>query len=72
MCVKLRNGVHINYSHVATLTLPQLPPHARIAHIIPGLASHSLFYVIKLCNAGCEVKMNDISCTVRYQGKTII
>ena len=72
MRVKLPNKVHINSSHVGTLPLPQLPPQARRAHIIPGLASHSLISVVKLCNAGCDVKMNDISCTVWYHEKTMI
>ena len=39
---------------------------------MPGLASHSLVSVVKLCNAGCQVDVRDISCEIRYKGKTIV
>ena len=49
MRIRLPNGETIQSSHVAILDLPQLPAPARIAHIVPGLASHSLISVVKLC-----------------------
>ena len=42
------------------------------ATIKPGVASHSLVSVVKLCNAGCEVDIRDISCEIRHKGKTIV
>ena len=53
--VKLPDGACVSSTHTCTLNLPQLPTRAREGHIIPGLASHSLMSVVKLCNAGCEV-----------------
>ena len=56
-------------THTCTLDLPELPTKARLGHFIPGLASHSLLSVIKLCNAGCEVIFNKIGCVVKYRGR---
>jgi hypothetical protein len=41
------------------LSLQQLPPTARDAHILTCLAHSSLLSIGKLCNAGCEAKFND-------------
>ncbi len=70
--IKLPNGATIQSSHTANIALPQLPPMARIAHVVPGLSSHSLVSVVKLCNAGCEVKLTDISCEVHFRGRPVI
>ena len=70
--IKLPNGTTIQSSHIAELALPQLPQQARLAHIVPSLASHSLVSVVKLCNAGCKVMINDISCEIHYRGKPVI
>ena len=70
--VKLPNGNIIHSSHIAELDLPLLPVAGREIHILPGLASHSLVSVIKLCNAGCQVDVKYISCEIRYRGKTIV
>ena len=45
---------------------------ARISHIIPGLAAHSLLSIVQLRNAGCEVSITKIACTVRYRGRLIL
>ena len=66
------NGSIIESSHTCELDLPQLPKAARLAHVVPGLAGYSLVSVVKLCNAGCRVKMTDISCEVTYRGKTVV
>ena len=55
-------GSNLQYLHLAAWT----------AHVVPGLVSHSLVSVVKLCNAGCEVDVRDISCENRYKGKTIV
>ncbi len=70
--IRLPDGNEVKSSHDAVLDLPQLPKAARLAHIVPGLANHSLISVVKLCNAGCQVIMTDISCEVRYRGKTVV
>ena len=53
--VRLTNGRTVCSSHIGTLPLTQLPMAAIIAHSIPGLASHYLISVVKLCDAGCKV-----------------
>ena len=72
MRITLANGVTVESSHTANIALPQLPKMARIAVIVPGSASHSLVSVVKLCNAGCQVKIDDISCEVHYRGKCVV
>jgi hypothetical protein len=51
----LPNGGTIASTHTATLNLPSLPHTARQAHILPGLARHSLLYVGQMCDSGCAV-----------------
>jgi hypothetical protein len=68
----LPNGNKVHSTHTCTLDLPDLPAGARTAHIIPGLASHSLLSVVTMCNAGCTVTFTKISCTIAYHGCTII
>jgi hypothetical protein len=38
----LLNGDQVRSTHTGTLDLPDIPAAACLAHIIPGLASHSL------------------------------
>ena len=59
-------------THTCNIDLPQLPLKERHGHIIPGLASHSLLSVLKLCDAGCDVLFNKIGCSISYQGKEIL
>ena len=68
--VTLPNDDIVRSSHIAELDIPPLPSAGRAAHIVPGLASHSLVSVVKLCNTGCEVDIKDISSEIWYQGKT--
>ena len=70
--VKLPDGACVSSTHTCTLNLPQLPTRAREGHIIPGLASHYLMSVVKLCNAGCEVKFTKIDCQVKHLGRIIL
>ena len=63
---RLPNGDKVRSTHTGTLDLPGLPSAARRAHIIPGLASHSLISVVTLCNAGCDVLFTKIGCTITY------
>ena len=70
--VRLPDGGHVTSTHTCNLDLPKLPTKARLGHIIPGLASHSLLLVVKLCNAGCEVTFNKIGCIVKYRGNIVL
>ncbi len=70
--VCLPNDEHVHSTHTCTLNIPALPRDARAAHIIPGLASHSLLSMVTLCNAGCDVHFTKIGCIVKYCGRTIV
>ena len=70
--VNLPNGDIAQSSHIAEVDLPQLPSTGRAAHVIPRLESHSLVSVVKLCNAGCQVEVKDISREIWYGGKIIV
>jgi hypothetical protein len=57
---------------MCTLDIPALPASAQHAHIIPGLASHSLISIVNLCNTGCNVAFTKIGCTFIYCRKIIL
>ena len=69
---RIPDGSTITSTKEYELDLPSLPKKAREAHIIPGLANYSLVSVTKLCNAGCEVHMSMIGCTITYRGSTVL
>jgi hypothetical protein len=69
-CLPNCNRVHS--THTCTLDIPLLPPSARAAHIIPGLASHLLLSVVTMCNAGCTIILSKIGCTIIYRSRTIV
>jgi hypothetical protein len=52
LAVRLPNGDTITSTHTATLNMPSLPHAARQAHILPGLAQHSLLSVGQMCDSG--------------------
>jgi hypothetical protein len=58
--------------HTCTFDIPSLPPGAHAAHIIPGLASHSLLSIVTMCNAGWTITFRKIGCTIVYCGQTIV
>ena len=64
LTMKLPNGDTVRSSHVGELYLSLIPSGGRLAQVVPGLASHSLVSVVKLCNAGCQVDIRDISCEI--------
>jgi hypothetical protein len=68
----LPNGKCVHSTHRCTLDIPALPTLAPHAHIIPGLASHSLISIVTLCNAGCNVDFTKIGCPITYCGKVIL
>jgi hypothetical protein len=69
MC--LPNGATIASTHTATLNMPSLPHASRQAHILPGLAQHSLLSVCQMCDSGCAVTFTATKVTVT-NGKSII
>lgn len=70
--VTLPNGESIKTSDECDLDIETLPNRARTAYIVPGLNSHSLISVVKLCNAGCEVIFTKIGCKVQDRGNTVL
>jgi hypothetical protein len=68
----LPNSEWVQSTHTCMLDLPNLPTTARLANIIPGLASHSLISMVMLCNEGCKVLFTKIGCSNKYHGHTIL
>ncbi len=72
LTVRQPDGAQVRSSHTCSLHIENLPKNARVAHVIPGLASHSLLSVVRLCNAGCKVIFTKINCCVKYRGRTVL
>jgi hypothetical protein len=70
--VRLPNGETITSTHTETLNMPYLPQAARLAHILPGLAQHSLVSVGKICDSGCSVTFTASNVTVTNGHSTIL
>ena len=62
--VRQPDGAKVQSSHTCNLKIPILQKKARLAHVIPGLASHSLLSVVRLCNCGCTVTFTKINYVV--------
>jgi hypothetical protein len=52
--------------------MPSLPHAARQAHILPGLAQHSLLYVSQMCDSGCTLTFTATKVTVKNVESTIL
>ena len=50
------NGEAVRSTQECQLQLDQLPAQARTGHVLPGLARHSLIYIVHLCYAGCTAE----------------
>ena len=72
LTVCLPDGAQVHSSHTCSLRVNNLPQNACVTHVIPGLASHSLLSVVRLCNAGCEFIFTKIDCYVKYLGRTVL
>ncbi len=68
----LLNGKRLHSTHMCTLDILLLPSAARLAHIIPSLASHFLLSVVTMCKVGCTITFTKNGCTIVYRGKTIV
>jgi hypothetical protein len=64
LVVRLPNGDTIASTHTAMLNMPSLPHAAIYAHILPGLAQHSLLSVGQMCDSGCSVTFTATEVTV--------
>ena len=71
--VGLPNGAVLQSTNkTCKLALPQLPPDAREAHIIPGLTHSSLVSIGQLCDAGCEATFDKQKVTITKDQITLI
>jgi hypothetical protein len=69
LSINMHNDTSIQSSYTCELLLTDLPPQARIAHVLPGLVHNSLISVGQLCNNGCDVTFNKDVVSVRNNGK---
>jgi hypothetical protein len=69
--VRLPNGDTITPTHTATLNMTSLPQAARRAHILPGLAQHSLLSVGQIYDSGCSVTFTASNVTVTNGGSIL-
>ena len=71
--IRLPDGSQVQSSHIGELDNPHLPATLRTCHIVPGLASHPLIWVIKLSNAGREITFTKFGTgvEVRYRNRLI-
>ena len=54
------------------LDLGALPTAAKQAHVLPGLAQHSLLSVGQMCDSGCAVTFTSKAVTVKHGQATIL
>ena len=69
---KLPDGRRVTSTREVRIRSRQLPEKARWAHKMPGLATHSLISVTKLCDAGYTVNFKKIGSQILYRGKVIL
>jgi hypothetical protein len=62
--VRLPNGATMESSHTADLDIPELNAAASKAHVLPGMANHSLLSVGHLCNKGYIVTFRQDTVTI--------
>jgi hypothetical protein len=64
LTVRLPNGATMESSHTADLDIPGLNTAASKAHVLPGMAHHSLLSVGKLCDEGYVVTFQRDTVTI--------
>jgi hypothetical protein len=69
---RIPNGTTIASTHTATLNLPSLPHPERQAHILHGLAHHSLLSVGQMCDSGCSITFTENKVTVTHRATKIL
>jgi hypothetical protein len=70
--VHLPNGATIASTHTVTFDRPLFPRAARQAHILPGLAQHSLLSVGQMCDSGCAVTFTEKMVAVTHGAAKIL
>jgi hypothetical protein len=69
---RLLNGEVVASTHNATLDLPSFPTASRQAHILPGLAQHSLIYVVQMYDSGCALTFTSNKVAAKHGAATIL
>jgi hypothetical protein len=64
LTVRLPNGATMESSHTADLDIPELNAAASKAHVLPGMAHHSLLSVGQLCDEGYIVTFQRDTVTI--------
>jgi hypothetical protein len=64
LTVRLPNGATMNSSHTADLDIPELNAAASKAHVLPGMAHHSLLSVGQLCDESYIVTFQQDTVTI--------
>jgi hypothetical protein len=64
LTVRRHNGATMESSHTSELDIPELNAAASKAHVLPGMANHSLLSVGHLCNEGYIVTFKNALVTV--------
>ena len=59
-------------THEGHLDIPELPPAATLAHVVPELNTHSLISVGQLCDAGCTATVDSDTIDILYNGETVL
>jgi hypothetical protein len=63
----------MDFTHMASLGIPELSKSAYIAHVFPGMVNHSLLSVGQLCNDGYYVTFRIDAVTIySAAGKSIL
>jgi hypothetical protein len=64
LTVHLPNGATMESTHTASIYIPELSRSVSIAHVLPGMANHSLLSVGTLCNEGYSIIFNIEAVTI--------
>jgi hypothetical protein len=70
LTVRLPNGATMESSHTADLDIPELNTAASKAHVLPGMANHSLLSVGQLCDEGYIVTFQQDTDTICNSGSS--
>jgi hypothetical protein len=70
LSVQLPNATTMASSHIANISLPQLPPIACIAHLFRALGNTSLLSIGQLCDAGCTATFTNTTVTIDHTSNT--
>ncbi len=66
------NGSVMQSTHTAELPLPTIPLEARRTHVVPDLASASLFSIGQLCDSGCTVTFTQKDFEAKHNDKVVL